>query len=73
MEQALTHYVKPNRFIEIVSSEITMFYYSLLSWRKKPGIDGQVFTFHKKTSAVALYIMMIHARKSIERHYKAAF
>jgi membrane protein YdbS with pleckstrin-like domain len=61
MEQALTHYVKPNRFIEIVSSEITMFYYSFFSWRKNPVIDGQVFTFHKKTSAVALYIMMIHA------------
>ncbi|MBY0146362.1 hypothetical protein [Neobacillus niacini] len=61
MEQALTHYVKQNRFIEIVSSEITMFYYSLFSWRKKPVIDGQVFTFHKKTSAVALYIMLIHA------------
>ena len=61
MERALTHHVKSNRFIEIVSSEISMIYYSLFSWRKKPIIDGQVFTFHKKTSAVALYIMLIHA------------
>lgn len=61
MERALTHYVKSNRFIEIVSSEITLLYYSFFSWRKKPIIDGQVFTFHKKTSAIALYVMLIHA------------
>ncbi|MEH7247679.1 hypothetical protein V7114_12950 [Neobacillus niacini] len=61
IEQALAHHMKTNRFLEIISSEISMFYYSLFSWRKKPVIDGQVFTFHKKTSAVAFYIMLIHA------------
>lgn len=61
MEQALTHHVKTNRFIEIVSSEMSMFYYSFFSWRKKQIIDGHVYTFHKKTSAVALHLMLIHA------------
>lgn len=61
LEQAFTRYLKPNRFLEIISSEITMFYYSLFSWRKKPLQSGLVFTSHKKTSAIAVYVMLIHA------------
>jgi membrane protein YdbS with pleckstrin-like domain len=61
MEQALTHYLKQNRFIEIVSSEMSMFYYSFFSWRKKQIFHDNEFTFHKKTSAVALNLMLIHA------------
>jgi membrane protein YdbS with pleckstrin-like domain len=61
MEQVLTHHVKPNRFIEIVSSEMSMFYYGFFSWRKKQIFHDNVFSFHKKTSAVALNLMLIHA------------
>lgn len=61
LEQAFTRYLKPNRFLEIISSEITIVYYSLFSWRKKPLLDGHVFSSHKKTSAIAVYVMLIHA------------
>jgi hypothetical protein len=61
LEQAFTRHLKPNRFLGIIFSEITMFYYSLFSWRKKPLHEGLVFTSHKKTSAIAVYVMLIHA------------
>ncbi|WP_377918163.1 hypothetical protein [Bacillus songklensis] len=49
-----------------------MFYYALFSWKKKaPVKDGQIFTFHTKTSTVALHIMLIHALalESVGFHY----
>lgn len=61
LEQAFSRHLKPNRFLEIIASELTMFYYSFFSWRKKPLQGGLVFTSHKKTSAIALYVMLIHA------------
>ena len=41
-----------------------MFYYSFFSWWKKPLPslnDAQTYTNHKNTSAVAFYMMLIHA------------
>jgi hypothetical protein len=61
IEKAISHHIRTHRLVDILSSEITLFYYSLFSWRKKPIMNGQVFTFHKKTSGLALYIMLIHA------------
>ena len=64
MEQALTHHFRPSRLLDIISSELTMFYYSFLSWWKKPLPilnDAQTYSNHKNTSAVAFYMMLIHA------------
>jgi len=64
LEEALSLHLKPSRTLDIISSEITMLYYSLFSWRKKQVsvlVNEEVFTFHKKTSFVAFYVMMIHA------------
>ncbi|MBP0726932.1 hypothetical protein J5Y03_17375 [Bacillus sp. RG28] len=74
LEEALMLHLKPSRTIDIISSEITMLYYSLFSWRKKQVSvleNEAVFTFHKKTSFVAFYVMMIHAivLESIEFHF----
>ena len=49
-----------------------MFHYALFSWKKKTQIDhGQAFSYHKKTSVNAVYIMIIHAiaLESIGLHY----
>lgn len=57
---------------EISVTDFSLFYYALFSWRKKIKIHtGQVFSFHKKTSGIALYIMLIHATaiETIGLHY----
>jgi hypothetical protein len=47
--------------IKILVSEALMFHYLLFSWRRKaPAHDGCV-TMHKKTSSLAMNIMVIHA------------
>jgi len=64
MEQAWGQHMESSRMRDIFFSEMTMYYYSLFSWRKKPlsrENDEQNYTYHKKTGAIALYVMMIHA------------
>jgi hypothetical protein len=47
--------------IKILVSEALMFHYLIFSWRRKaPAHDGCV-TMHKKTSSLAVNIMVIHA------------
>jgi hypothetical protein len=47
--------------IKILISEALMFYYLIFSWRKKVPADDGCVTMHKKTSALAMNIMVIHA------------
>lgn len=61
-----------NRLISVLLTELSMFYYSLFAWNKKAKIqNGRSFTYHKKTSVNAVYIMLIHATviESIGFHY----
>lgn len=61
-----------NRLIAVLLTELSMFYYSLFAWNKKANIqNGRSFTYHKKTSVNAVYIMLIHATviESIGFHY----
>lgn len=61
-----------NNAIKIFVTEFSMFHYALFSWKKKTQIDhGKAFTYHKKTSVNAVYIMIIHAIaiESIGLHY----
>ncbi|MFK9091476.1 hypothetical protein [Bacillus salipaludis] len=61
MAAAWDQHMEPTRMRDIFFSEMTMYYYSLFSWRKKPLVNDQTYTYHQKTSAIALYIMLIHA------------
>jgi membrane protein YdbS with pleckstrin-like domain len=64
MKQARDQHLQPTRVQEVFFSDMTMVYYSLFSWRKRPLStfpDERIFTFHKKTGSIALYIMLIHA------------
>jgi membrane protein YdbS with pleckstrin-like domain len=61
-----------NTAARILVTEFSMFHYSLFSWKKKVQIDhGMAFTYHKKTSVNAVYIMIIHAIaiESVGLHY----
>ncbi|MBY6038023.1 hypothetical protein KUV80_15215 [Fictibacillus nanhaiensis] len=71
IQQAFAAHFKENRLLETVISEITMLYYALYSWRHSYIKSGEVFTYHKKTSFVAFYLMLIHALiiESVGLHY----
>ncbi|MDF2608233.1 MAG: hypothetical protein K0S34_2431 [Bacillales bacterium] len=63
----------PNqKVLQVFLSEFAIFYYSLFSWNKKVEVsNGQSFTYHKKTSVLSVYIMLIHAIviETIGLHY----
>jgi hypothetical protein len=53
--------VGSHSLIKILVSEALMFYYLLFSWRRKAPVHAGCVTMHKKTSALAMNIMVIHA------------
>lgn len=56
--QAVDQYVTKNPIVYALCSEVLVFYYSLLSWKKKPR-EG--ITIYKNSSLIAFQIMLIHA------------
>lgn len=52
-QAAGVHFTK-SHMLDAVISEVTMLYYALFSWRKAPMNSGNLFTYHKNTSYVAL-------------------
>ncbi|MBM7703656.1 hypothetical protein [Metabacillus iocasae] len=62
LQAAVGKHVGVNPLIHALTSEVTMFYYAFLSWRARPSQSCYpTFTFHKKTSVIAMNIMIIHA------------
>lgn len=53
--------VTKNILVRVVMSEFLMMYYAFFSWKKKAPNHAGVVTMHKKTSAIALHLMLIHA------------
>lgn len=56
--QAVDLYVTKNPIVYAICSEVLVFYYSLLSWKKKPQ-EG--ITIYKNSSLIAFQVMLIHA------------
>ncbi|WP_433956729.1 beta-carotene 15,15'-monooxygenase [Cytobacillus horneckiae] len=56
--KAIDEYVKKNPIIHIICSEMLMFYYAFLSWKRKPS-EG--ITLYKNSSYIAFQVMLIHA------------
>ncbi|WHY66895.1 hypothetical protein [Neobacillus sp. SuZ13] len=62
MKKAWDQNLKPTRVQEIFFTDVKMYYYSLFSWRRKPAtLDKRMYTYHKKTGTITLYVMLIHA------------
>lgn len=53
--------VTKNILIRVLMSEFLMMYYALFTWKKKAPNHEGVVTMHKKTSALAFHMMLIHA------------
>jgi len=72
VKNAVEKHLPGNKTALIFITEFSLFHYALFSWKKKIHIQGgQAFTYHKKTSVNAVYIMLIHAIaiESIGLHY----
>ncbi|MCM3003475.1 hypothetical protein [Priestia koreensis] len=61
LKQALKVSLPPNKLIEVFTTEIDMFYHAFFSWKKRPITGDYAYTYHQKTSGIAIYIMLIHA------------
>lgn len=63
--------MKRNKLIDIIVTECKLIYYAFLSWREKVPEGEYVYSYHKKTGAIGVYIMIIHAIliESIGFHY----
>lgn len=63
--------MKRNKLIDIIVTECKLIYYAFLSWREKVLEGEYVYSYHKKTGAIGVYIMIIHATliESIGFHY----
>lgn len=53
--------VSAHPLISIIAAEVLMFYYAVASWKRQPPVGQNLFTLHRKTSMLALNIMLIHA------------
>lgn len=56
--EAIKRYIRSNKIVQILSSELLMFYYALGTWRQK---EQQGITLYKNTSYIAMQLMIIHA------------
>jgi hypothetical protein len=54
---AVNQYVKKNPIIQVLCTELFMFYYAVFAWRKKAP-EG--ISLHKNSSYIAFMIMIIH-------------
>ena len=63
--------MKRNKLVDIIVTECKLIYYAFLSWREKVPEGESVYSYHKKTGAIGVYIMIIHATliESIGFHY----
>ncbi|EDL66147.1 hypothetical protein [Bacillus sp. SG-1] len=71
LEKAVHQNMNTSLPIKIYLTELSLFYYSLFSWKKRARLAGRSFTLHQQGSTIALYVMLIHALiiESIGLHY----
>ncbi len=58
---AVEKLVTKNILVQIIMSEIIMFYYALFTWKKKIPKEKNTVSMHKNTSTIAFNLMLIHA------------
>ncbi|QWH51123.1 hypothetical protein [Bacillus mycoides] len=63
--------MKRSKAVSIILTECKLIYYAFLSWREKVPDGECTYSYHKKTGAISVYIMIIHATviESIGFHY----
>jgi hypothetical protein len=60
-----------NRVASVIASEVAMFYFAFLGWRKRPeSVPGRAITFHERNgwSTIAACILVLIAAEGIGMH-----
>lgn len=58
---AVDQKVKKHPIIQVICSEMLMFYYAVCLWKREPVYKENTFTLHRKSSYIAFQVMIIHA------------
>lgn len=58
---AVEQKVRKHPIIQVICSEMLMFYYAFSLWKKEPKYKENTFTLYKNSSLIAFQVMMIHA------------
>jgi hypothetical protein len=58
---AVDSHIRSHPIVHTFCSEMLMFFYAFGSWKKKPLLTEDTFTLHRKTSHMAMQMMLIHA------------
>ncbi|PIC66122.1 beta-carotene 15,15'-monooxygenase [Sporosarcina sp. P21c] len=58
---AVDQKVRKQPIIQVICSEMLMFYYAFCLWKKQPLPKENTFTLHQNSSLIAFQVMMIHA------------
>ncbi|HFU7056312.1 TPA: hypothetical protein ACGN81_003329 [Bacillus cereus] len=63
--------MKRSKLVAVILTECKVIYYAFFSWRVKVPEGESMYSYHKKTGAIGVYIMIIHATliESIGFHY----
>ncbi|PLT28946.1 hypothetical protein [Peribacillus deserti] len=62
LKSSLTKVYSDSKAVHLISFDLSMWHYAFFSWtQKKNRAENTGFTYHKKTSFIALHIMLIHA------------
>ncbi|MGE7632378.1 hypothetical protein ACQKMZ_08555 [Bacillus paramycoides] len=71
IDKAFDTTMKRSTAVNVILSECKLLYYAFLSWREKVPEGEFAYSYHKKTGAIGVYIMIIHATviESIGFHY----
>ncbi|MGE7881953.1 hypothetical protein [Bacillus sp. NPDC094077] len=71
IDAAVDATMKRNKVVDVILTECKLIYYAFLSWRVKVPDGEFTYSYHKKTGAIGVYIMIIHATaiESIGFHY----
>lgn len=71
IDAAIDATMERSKLVDVIVTECKLIYYAFLSWRVKVPEDESVYSYHKKTGAIGVYIMIIHATviESIGFHY----
>ncbi|KFM99758.1 hypothetical protein D0U04_14055 [Bacillus clarus] len=71
IDKALDATMKRSVAVNVIVSECKLLYYAFFSWRAKVQESEFTYSYHKKTGAIGVYVMLIHATliESIGFHY----
>lgn len=58
---AVDNHINGTPLVKAICTEMLVFYYAFGSWKKQPHLKGNMFTLHKRSSMIAVNVMLLHS------------